>query len=458
LIDVGVDISERLRADQQLWAAAERDRLLGEIALRIRQSLDLEEILNTTVSEVRQFLQSDRVCVIQADQQGRGQMLAESAAPGWQLNLGLITASEQQLQEFQAIFGEGHTHIVEDVAQLTQYPGIAAHHAKYQIRASLGVPLMLNNQIFGLLVADQCSAPRQWEQFEVDLLERLATQVAIAIQQAQLYRQVRDLNAGLERQVAERTAQLQQKMEELQELNQLKDEFLNAFSHDLRTPVMGMSLVINNLLSQLGEAIPVSRSILERMMQSSEHQLHLLNALLQAYSGDAQGVILEYELVQLSLLTQIIVEDLEPLIEKNQVVFENHVPPDLPLVKADPTQLRRVFENLITNALHHNPPEIHLSLSATVQEEMIRFTLQDNGLGIPPETRDRLFNRYVRGTKSRHFSGIGLGLYLCRQIITAHGGQIGVNSVPGEGSTFWLTLPLAIPSIAPPNPESFASA
>lgn len=457
LIDVAVDITCRLSVEQQLWAAAERDRLLGEIALRVRQSLDLEQILSTTVAEVRQFLQADRVHIGQTDSRGAGQVLAESVDPQWRSMLGLINIDEQQLQEFHAIFAEGRTHVVNDVTQMTQYPASAACFAEYQIRASLGVPLVLGSEMFGLLVVNQCSAPRQWEPFEVHLLERLATQVSIAIQQAQLYRQVQDLNAGLEQLVAERTAQLQQKMEELQELHQLKDEFLNAFSHDLRTPVMGISLVIKNLLNQGGDLIAIPRSILERMVQSSSHQLNLINSLLQAYSSETQGVILHYELVQLSLLTQIIAEDLEPLIVKNQATFENRVPPDLPLVNADPMQLRRVFENLITNALHHNPPSVHLVLTARIEEELIWFTLEDDGVGMTQEVCDRLFDRYVRGARSRH-TGIGLGLYLCRQIITAHGGQIGVDSTLQVGSRFWLTLPLAIPAIAQPNLKALADA
>jgi signal transduction histidine kinase len=317
----------------------------------------------------------------------------------------------------------------------------------------VGVPILVDDHLFGLMVVHQCSEPRHWQQFEIDLLSRLATQVSIAVQQANLYEQVRQLNTGLEQQVQERTAQLRQKMEELQSLNDLKDEFLNAFSHDLKTPVMGLSLVISNLLNQPGEMIPISRSILERMAHSSDHQLQLIMSMLEAHSAETKGMTLHYELLQIGLLVQIIVEDLEPLVQKGRATLTNSIPPDLPLVKADPTQIRRVFENLITNALNHNPPSIHIVLDATVEKDLIRFTVKDTGVGMSQETCDRLFKRYSRGPRSRHSTGIGLGLYLCRQIITAHGGQIGVESQPGAGATFWLTLPLAIPSGANPGTE-----
>jgi PAS domain S-box-containing protein len=450
LIDSIVDITERKQAEQQLWAAAERDRLLGEIALRIRESLNLKQILKTTVEEVRQFLRADRVFIGHFAEDGMGRIVAESRNPAVPSVMDW-TLDQNTYQELQIVYEQG-VHIVNDIAQ-TNLPPLAqqAYH-RYETQAGLGVPIVLEGRLFGALVAHQCSAPRQWLPFEINLMERLATQVAIAVQQAQLYKQVQDLNAGLEQQVIERTAQLQQKMGELQDLNDLKDEFLNAFSHDLKTPVMGISLVLNNLLNQPGDTIPISRSILQRMAQSSNHQLHLITSLLQAHSSETRGVSLHYELVQLSLLTQVIVEDLEPLVEKNQATFENRVPPDLPLVNADPVQLRRVFENLITNALNHNPPGVHITLSAAVEEEMIRFRLQDTGVGMPKEVSDRLFERYRRGPNSRHSTGIGLGLYLCRQIIMAHGGQIGVDSTPNVGSIFWLTLPLAIPSVVNPNP------
>ncbi|MBD2067121.1 PAS domain S-box protein [Leptolyngbya sp. FACHB-671] len=444
------DITERKCSEHQLRASAERDRLLGEIALRIRQSLDLNEILNTAAVEVRHLLKADRVSISHYNEAGISIVVAESVAENVLPTLGSVTDSSIY-EEVRDIFERDRIYILNDTEQAKSPPYLKEYYKQYQIRAGIAVPIMPDGRFFGSLVVNQCSNPREWQPFEADLMDRLATQVTIAIQQSQLYQQVQSLNAGLEQQVEERTAQLQQKMQELQQLNQLKDEFLNAFSHDLRTPIMGVSLVLKNLLNQSGEIIPITRSIVTRMLQSSEHQLQLINSLLQAHAGETQGVVLHCELLQLGLLTQVILEELEPLVLKNQATLKNLVPPDLPLVTADPLQLRRVFENLITNALNHNPPGVDLTVSATVEEEMIRFNFQDNGVGMSQEVSDRLFERYVRGPKSRHSTGIGLGLYLSRQIITAHGGQIGVHSAPNVGSTFWLTLPLAISSAAQSN-------
>jgi len=444
LIDVLTDITDRKLAEQQLLEATERDRLIGEIALRIRRSLQLEDILNTTVAEVRQFLKADRVCIGHGTGEDSGIIVAESVVQPWQSLKGTIVNNPDHIKELEDAFAQERSWSISDTREMTGYPTIAAYFRENQIRAFLGMPIYLDDELFGVLVVHQCSAPRQWQASEVELLKQLATQVSIAIQQARLYEQVRDLNTELEQKVRDRTAQLQQKMEELQELNELKDEFLNAFSHDLRTPVMGISLVINNLLNQPGDTISISRMILERMLQSNSHQLQLIKSFLEAHSAETRGVTLNPELVQIGSLVQVITEDLEPLMEENRATLINQVSTDLPLVNADSVQLRRVFENLMTNALNHNPRGITITIDARVEDDWLRCAIRDNGVGMSQETCDRLFQRYARGSQSRHSTGIGLGLYLCRQIITAHGGQIGVISQPNEGAEFWFTLPLAI--------------
>jgi GAF domain-containing protein len=108
---------------------------------------------------------------------------------------------------------------------------------------------MQGEELLGAVIANQCSEPRHWTLMEIDLLEQMSQQVAIAIQQGQLYQELAQLNTNLERQVEERTAQLQQKMQELQELNRVKDVVLHTVSHELRTSVMGNLMVLNNLLN-----------------------------------------------------------------------------------------------------------------------------------------------------------------------------------------------------------------
>ncbi|MBN3961053.1 ATP-binding protein [uncultured Nostoc sp.] len=265
-------------------------------------------------------------------------------------------------------------------------------------------------------------------------------------------------------------------IEDITQRKQTEEElrvFFHAVSHDLRNPVLGTLMVLKNLLNQTvgtGEQgaggreqgentsplppaprpsassqspIPVSRSILERMIQSSDRQLNLINSLMETHVSEVQGVVLQHQSVQLLSVVKAAIADLEPLLAQNQAKLTNLVSADLPLVNADPTQLWRVFSNLIVNALKHNPPGLLLTINATRKDDMIYCTVSDNGVGISKQQSDRLFDLYFRGASIGNSVGLGLGLYLCKQIIHAHGGEIGVNSALNAGATFWFTLPLS---------------
>lgn len=218
--------------------------------------------------------------------------------------------------------------------------------------------------------------------------------------------------------------------------------FFHAVSHDLRNPVLGTLMVLNNLLALPEKQIVISRSILERMVQSSDRQLNLINSLMEAHVSEVQGLILQRQATELFQVVADAIADLEPMLTENQAILRNLVTADLPLVNADPTQLWRVFSNLIANAVKHNPPGLLLTINATCVQDKLHCTVSDNGIGISPEQSDRLFDLYFRGG-IRNSVSLGLGLYLCKQIINAHGGEIGVNSQLGLGATFWFTLPIS---------------
>ena len=443
------DVTERKHVEVQLRAVAERERLLGEMALRIRRSLNLDQILNTTVAEVRQFLKADRVFIGQidafktnCDRSLQGLVIAESVDPSYPSLRSLILDDETSLREWRSLLEQSRIRVTEDTGAIAVPSQIAAYYSQYQIKALLAVPILLGDELYGALVVNQCEQSRHWQSWEIDWLTSLATQVAIAIQQAELYRQITDLNSHLESQVEERTQELSAKMAELQELNQLKDVFLQAVSHDLRTSLLGMSMVLNNLYQSSETTVTLSRPLIERMMVSNERQLNLIDSLLEDHFDEERQLELHSKPVQLEKLIQDLISDYSTKLALNKANLTLRLPEDCPLITADPKHLRRVLENLLTNALKHNPPGLNLNLQISVEDDMIRCTLQDDGVGISLEQQKSLFKLYIRGLHTQHLTGIGLGLYQCRQIIDAHGGEIGVISGPKAGSTFWFTLPV----------------
>jgi diguanylate cyclase (GGDEF)-like protein len=191
-------IVERKRAKAALQKQMARERLVAGIAQRIRCSLNLEEILKTTVVEVRQFLQADRALIYQFDSDLKGTVVVESVAAVW------MSIQEKALAEFHfalsaiQFYQKGRIHSLPDIFS----SGLSEHQVKelteLGIRAHLVVPIVERQNLWGLLIVNQCSEPRWWEKLEVHLLKQLATQVSIAIQQAQLYRQLEAANQQLQ--------------------------------------------------------------------------------------------------------------------------------------------------------------------------------------------------------------------------------------------------------------------
>nr|WP_204151732.1 hybrid sensor histidine kinase/response regulator [Leptolyngbya sp. CCY15150] len=257
------------------------------------------------------------------------------------------------------------------------------------------------------------------------------------------------LNQKLEQRVDERTAALQDANEQLRtleaQLRQQLNVFLHAVSHDLRNPVLGTSIVLNHLMAETEGDVQVARHVMERIAESNHRQLALINSLIDTHAAEVWGIVLHPEAIALPTVIQAAIADVQPLLDKFQTTLKLHIDETLPVLTADPMQLVRVIQNLVANAVKHNPPGLTLTITANRQierSEQVHITVEDDGIGINPHQQEHLFNLYFRGNQQNHSAGLGLGLYLCQQIVEAHGGTIGVESTVGQGATFWFTVPI----------------
>jgi signal transduction histidine kinase len=152
---------------------------------------------------------------------------------------------------------------------------------------------------------------------------------------------------------------------------------------------------------------------------------------------------LEYLPVNLAELARKLLADLQPSIEQAQITLSTDITPELPFVAGDPAHLHRMMDNLVGNALKFTPAGGSVSVRLLGDELTVRLEVSDTGIGIPPDQLGRIFDRFyqVDGSMIRRYGGVGLGLALVREIVEAHSGQVSVQSTPGEGATFSVTLP-----------------
>lgn len=444
----------------------QRDRLLTQISLRIHQSLNLEEILNASVGEVRQILQADRVAIVRLEPNNLGIVVAESVAENWSSILGEILP-DTVWQESNSAF-EQHIYAVPDIEAAGLSSEKYARFQQAQIKAYLIVPILQDGNLWGMMCVHQCSAPRQWQSSEIDLLLQLATQIAIAIQQAQLYRQVQNLNTDLERQVQERTAELQQKVHELQQLNVLKDEFLSTVSHELRTPLANMKMAIHML--KVSPTFDRRQLYLEILETECTRETDLINALLDLQRLEAAAYPIDLEMVNLELWLPTIIDPFYGRAQNRNQHLRIQCDRHLPTIGSNRASLGRIVAELLNNACKYTPDdgEICLRVQCTNRDWIdeveegngsrrrpaksgeqkskanseIQFIFS-NEAEIPTDQLARIFEKFYRVPNADPWKqgGTGLGLALAQKLAEQLEGKIEVTS--GNGwTTFTVTFPL----------------
>ncbi len=226
------------------------------------------------------------------------------------------------------------------------------------------------------------------------------------------------------------------------ETERLRDDFIATLTHDLRTPLLAAIQTLKFFLDgSLGDLDEKQKVLLSTMLQSNEDLLGLVNALLEVYRFDSGKLELCKTVFAPRTLVEQCIEELMPLTKSKNISLELDCEFDERLeITADKAELKRVITNLCGNAVNYTNKEGHIKIILKAQAGDLIFSVEDNGNGIPKSDIPQLFTRFSQGTSRKRSTGTGLGLYLSRQIIEAHGGKIWVESKINKGSEFTFLL------------------
>lgn len=430
---------ESKRVQEELRRQNMRSQLFAEVALKIRQSLQLEEILHTTVIEVQKLLQTDRVLIYRLlKPNGFGKVVTEAVAPNFPSVTSQNITDDCFGSEYLRNYRQGRIYAIADVENSKNVqPCLVEFLKQFGVKAKLVVPILLKEELWGLLIAHQCVNPRQWQSFEIELLQHLADQVSIAVAQAQL--------------LAEETRQRQ----ELARSNAELQQFAYVASHDLQEPLRKIQAFGNRLKNKYNDALTAQgRDYLERMQNAAQRMQFLIDDLLTL----SQVVTKELPFAPVSLdqVAREVLSDLELYIQQTKGrVFVD----ELPIIESDPVQMRQLLQNLINNALKFHrfqePPVVKLYSKLIISQErqleksafpdLCQIIVEDNGIGFDERYLDRIFNIFQRLHNRSEYEGTGMGLAICRKIVERHGGSITAKTTPGVGATFIATLPIKQP-------------
>ncbi len=313
-----------------------------------------------------------------------------------------------------------------------------------QVKSFITVPLKTQDAVIGSLSVDR-THDQALTQDDLDVLVTLASQVAIALDNAHAYREIAALNAGLEARVQERTAELEAANARLKQMDRLKSQFLAHVSHELRTPLTSIVGFADNMIEGLVGSLNMKQEqYLTRIKANSTRLARMITDLLDLSRVEAGKMVLSFDSVFLSDLVSDVIEQLRPLATvKHLRVDLNGQDPSL-RVWADHDRLSQIVTNLIDNAIKYTSDEGHISVDLSSSGEMAHVAVRDTGQGIPPEALPKLFDPFFRVQQHErsHTKGLGLGLAIVKDLVELHGGSIAVESTLQEGTTFSFTLPL----------------
>ncbi len=314
-----------------------------------------------------------------------------------------------------------------------QHPQALDKWVYANVQAFLGVPLITPEGIYGALCLFNLSAHKLFSVDDLHLAETIAEQAGLAIYNSRRYDET-----------AQRVNQLAISLARQEEMDRAKDAFVQTLTHELRTPlgiVMGHAeLLENGILGELHPSQAESMRIINRRLQMINDMLDDLSMLLAAQTQE----IMRHPIQPQQLITSIM-SDFQLKTEELSLTLETDLPPDLPMIAGDDTQLRRVFDNLLSNALKFTPAGGWVQIRAFPEGEFVVFCVTDSGVGMPASQLNKVFQRFyqLRSHKSMNPHGVGLGLALVKEIVEAHGGYVRVESEEGVGSTFEVSLPIA---------------
>jgi signal transduction histidine kinase len=317
-------------------------------------------------------------------------------------------------------------------------------YMKHDIEVSVG--LNSNNEFIGYLLLGAKKSGDIFTNGDIKTLRILANGLAVAIHNAKSYTQIQNFNKTLQAKVDEATKQLRDANAHLKELDEIKNEFLSMATHQLNTPLT----VVDGYLSMITDGTikdpKEQTATLQKMVHRVRMMKHLVTDFLNVSRIEAGTFIIEPTPVDLNKLISEQVSELGPEAQEKEVFLRFFAPEHpLPLVEVDEQKISQAVMNLIDNAIYYTPKG-NVSVYLNSDAQNIIFKVVDNGIGVPDAYKDKLFQKFARAdnAKKQRPSGNGVGLYLVKLVVEAHGGSIIFESAEGKGSTFGFTIPMKV--------------
>jgi len=319
------------------------------------------------------------------------------------------------------------------------------HDKNFLVKHDIGalVQLKTPDETVGYLLMGPKQTGSIYSPQDIQVLFILSKELVIAIQNARYVQKISEFNTTLQQQVYEATRKLGVTNQKLRALDETKDEFISMASHQLRTPLTSVKGYISMVLEgDAGQISPLQRKLLNQAFISSQRMVYLISDLLNVSRIRTGKFVIEPITCDLSKVVKSEADQLMETARLRNLELSYDLPDHFPSCVVDETKIRQVIMNFIDNAIYYTPSGGHINLTLVDKPQTIEFTCMDDGLGVPKHEQHHLFSKFFRAGNAKRArpDGTGLGLFMAKKVIIAHGGAIIFKSQEGKGSTFGFSL------------------
>jgi signal transduction histidine kinase/CHASE3 domain sensor protein len=429
------DVTERQRLEDELQVQAERAQILADAGAFFSSNIDPVWVTQAIAERTAEVLGDWAAVILKSSDSNDLRVAAIYHRDMASLGLAWSYIYRQPLLVGEGIIGQviatGYPSLTTNVRGSqadndVYHVGGAVSATPMQLASLLIIPLRTRREMLGALVIAANDPERAMSDDKLPLAEVLAERAALAIENAKLY-----------------TEQVEARRK-VEDLSRLKDEFLSIASHELRTPVtsikgytqLAKTLIAENDLTTSEEYLDIALDQIDRMSR-------LILELLDVSRIETGRLEIRREAIQWSTFVRDVVHRHHTAVSDRR--FHLNVPDDSKMVTGDRDRLEQVLGNLLENAVKYSPDGSEIFVSIDDRGDHIITSVCDRGIGIPADELAQVFERFHRGrhVSSTNYGGLGLGLYITKQIVERHGGSIWVESREGQGTTFYFSLPLA---------------
>ncbi len=405
---------------------------LDEISGEISRTSDLNDLTKNSIDIIQSNLRSESVGLGVIEQSDQNNILV--------INTNNNRHTKNQFLDITDVFNGQ----IEKV--LSQYQVDNARLRNKLVSQGIEVVVSLSTQDsqVAYIILGQKKNGEAYSQKDIEVLDIIADELAVAIQNSLRYEEISQFNLTLQEEIDQATKKLRRTNDKLKALDETKDEFISMASHQLRTPLTSVKGYVSMVLE--GDAGPLNEQqekLLTQAFISSQRMVYLIADLLNVSRLRTGKFVIERTSTSLPNVISGELDQLRETAKAKGLELNFIKPKDFPLVMLDETKTRQVIMNFIDNAMHYTPSGGKIKIELEASHGSIEFRVVDNGVGVPKDEQHHLFTKFYRANNARRMrpDGTGLGLFMAKKVIIAQGGAIIFKSSEGKGSAFGFTFP-----------------